>query len=100
MKRRPSIALCERLSLSLLRSSEAVCFKVVLRLAKHLALVAVGKLAGRVAQRHPESPLDFDPHVGSEVVDFSGHIAHQVETHNLKNAFAIAPGPDVDILVI
>src|ERR1700687_4177846 len=100
MKRRLSIALCERLSLSLLRSSEAVCFKVVLRLAKHLALVAVGKLAGLVAQRHPESSLDFDPHVGSEIIDFAGDITHQIEAHDFKNAFAIAPGPDVDILVI
>src|SRR4029077_8528001 len=85
---------------TLARSSEAVCFKVVLCLAKHLALVAVCKLACGVGERHPESSLDFDPHVGVEVVDFSGEIAHQVETHNLENTFAIAPGADVDILVI
>ena len=79
---------------------EAVGFQIFLCLAQHLAFVAVGKLPGRFGERHPERPLDFDPHVGCEVVDLSGDIAHQVEAHDFEDAFAIAPGADIDIFVI
>src|ERR1039458_3847920 len=79
---------------------EVFGFQVVLRLAKHLALVAVGKLPARIAERYPKRSLDFDPHVGGEVVDFSGHITHQVEAYDFKNALAVAPRAHVDILVV
>ena len=49
----------------------AVGFQIVLCLAQYLAFIAVCQLTRRIGDGDPDSALDFDPHLGSQVVDFS-----------------------------
>jgi hypothetical protein len=71
-----------------------------LRLTKHFAFIAVSQLTGCIRNRNPQSSIHFDPHIRSEIVDFSSDIAHQIKTHNLEDPFAVAPGANIDIPVV
>src|ERR1039458_1456803 len=75
-------------------------FQMLLRLENHLALATVSHLLAGIGERNPEGTFDLDSHIGSEVVDFSGQVAHQIKAHDLEHSFAIAPASNVDILEI
>src|SRR5712691_8375757 len=83
--------------IGMLRSNLRMRFQIFLSLPHDLALAVVREFGGRIFERKPQGPANFDAHFGSDVIDASRLVAQQIETDNLENALPIAPGAHVDV---
>src|SRR5438045_1951909 len=72
--------------------------QILLSFAHDLAFPAIGELGLGVFQGKPKSTMDFDPHLGPDVVNAAGLVAQQVETNHFEDALSVGPGTNVDVL--